>query len=428
MPPSSIRGVTRFKKTRPVSQNGGGEMKKLVRDPQLDELVKELNRSDAPSELTLGTPAMTVQEAAESSWPAAMVPTENPIEPLLNDMARRKASDLLILAGTKPIFRVDGRLVAAEYEAVESEQVQSLLASFMTRPIRERVNEDGSADFSVRLANPPMRFRVNIHRQRGGLAAAIRALPSAVPTLAELNLPPTLADLVKTTRGLVLVCGPTGAGKSTTLAALVGELNHNESRHIITIEDPIEYEHKNAHSVIEQIEIGRDAPSFASALRSALRQAPDVILVGEMRDLETVGTALTAAETGHLILSTLHTSDAAQAIHRIIDVFPPAQQTQIKLQLALSLNGIVVQQLVPRSDGAGRSVAVEVLLASHAVRNHIRNDKLQNLISEITLGKRVGMISLEDSLARLVKQGVITVEDARIRSSRPDELDSLLRS
>ena len=402
-------------------------MTKLVRDPQLDELVKELNRSDAPGEVAVGTPAMTVQEAAESSWPAALVPTENPIEPLLNEMARRNASDLLILAGSKPIFRVSGRLVAADYESVELEQVQSLLAMFMTRPIRERVNEEGAADFSVRLANPPMRFRVNIHRQRGSLAASIRALPAAVPTLAELNLPPTLADLVKTTRGLVLVCGPTGAGKSTTLAALVGELNRNESRHIITIEDPIEYEHRNAHSVIEQIEIGRDAPTFAAALRSALRQAPDVILVGEMRDLETVGTALTAAETGHLILSTLHTSDAAQAIHRIIDVFPPAQQTQIKLQLALSLNGIVVQQLVPRSDGTGRSVAVEVLLATHAVRNHIRNDKLQNLISEITLGKRAGMISLEDSLARLVKQGAITVEDARIRSSRPDELDSLLR-
>src|SRR5438067_13147658 len=409
-----------FKKTRRVSQNGGRAMTKLVRDPQLDELVKELNRSDAPGEA--GDTA-----AAESSWPAALVPTENPIEPLLNEMARRNASDLLILAGSKPIFRVSGRLVAADYETVELEQVQSLLAMFMTRPIRERVNEEGSADFSVRLANPPMRFRVNIHRQRGSLAASIRALPAAVPTLAELNLPQTLAELVKTRRGLVLACGPTGAGKSTTLAALVGELNRAESRHIITIEDPIEYEHRNGTSVIEQIEIGRDAPSFAAALRASLRQDPDVILVGEMRDLETVATALTAAETGHLILSTLHTSDAAQAIHRVVDVFPPQQQTQIKLQLALSLNGIVVQQLVPRSDGTGRSVAVEVLLATHAVRNHIRNDKVQNLISEITLGKRAGMISLEDSLARLVKQGAITVEDARIRSSRPDELDSLLR-
>jgi twitching motility protein PilT len=225
----------------------------------------------------------------------------------------------------------------------------------------------------------------------------------------------------------VLVCGPTGAGKSTTLAALVGEINRTSARHIVTIEDPIEYEHRNGQSVVEQVEIGRDAPSFAAALRASLRQDPDVILVGEMRDLETAATALTAAETGHLILSTLHTSDAAQAIHRIVDVFPPVQQTQIKQQLALSLNAIVCQQLIPRSDGKGRAVAVEVLLANTAVRNHIRQDKLQNLITEITLGKRQGMISLEDSLARLVQQRQITAEDARQRTSRPDELESLLK-
>src|SRR5205814_10050264 len=268
---------------------------------------------------------------------------------------------------------------------------------------------------------------VNIHRQRGTVAVAIRALPTAVPTIAELKLPPILGELVKPSRGLVLVCGPTGAGKTTTLAAMIGTINRTDPRHIITIEDPIEYEHRNVQSVIEQIEVGRDPPSFASALRAALRQDPDVIFVGEMRDLETVATALTAAETGHLILSTLHTSDVAQAIHRIVDVFPPGQQTQIRQQLSLSLNAIVVQQLIPRSDGAGRCVAVEVLLASQAVRNHIRHEKLQNLISEITLGKRQGMISLEDSLARLVRQGLISVEDARIRTSRPDELESQLK-
>ena len=240
--------------------------------------------------------------------------------------------------------------------------------------------------------------------------------------------PASLAELVKSTRGLVLVCGPTGSGKTSTLAALVGEINRNEARHVVTIEDPIEYEHRNGKAVIEQIEVGRDAPSFASALRASLRQDPDVIMVGEMRDLETVSIALTAAETGHLILSTLHTSDVASAVHRIVDVFPPQQQTQIKQQLALSLNAIVVQQLIPRSgDAQGRSVAVEVLLANYAVRNHIRNEKLQNLITEITLGKRLGMISFEDSLARLVQQGLISVEDARVRTSRPDELESLLR-
>ena len=397
-------------------------MTKLIRDPQLDDLVKELNRPGAE------------EDPALPSWPPALIPTGNPIEALLIEMARRGASDLLILAGAKPVFRVSGRLAAADQPPLSLEDVHGLLGTFLTTRVREQVDADGSADFSVRLSKPAgdddrraWRFRVNIHRQRGTLAAAIRALPTTIPTLTELNLPATLAELVKPTRGLVLMCGPTGAGKSTTLAALVGELNRNEPRHIITIEDPIEYEHRNHNAIIEQVEIGRDAPTFAGALRAALRQDPDVILVGEMRDLETVATALTAAETGHLILSTLHTSDAAQAIHRIIDVFPPGQQTQIKQQLALSLNAIIVQQLVPRSDGQGRCVAVEVLLATHAVRNHIRNEKLQNLISEITLGKRAGMISLEDSLARLVRQGLISVEDARVRSSRPDELESQLR-
>jgi len=397
-------------------------MTKLIRDPHLDELVKELNERDAE------------KEPAPPSWPPALIPSGNPIEALLIEMARRGASDLLIFAGTQPILRVAGRLVAVDRPPLSPDDVNNLLGSFLTAQVRERVDAEGSTDFSVRLSKSAAeddrrawRFRINVHRQRGTLAAAIRALPTTIPTLSELNLPATLAELIKPTRGLVLVCGPAGSGKTTTLAALVGELNRNESRHIITIEDPIEYEHRNGHSVIEQVEIGRDAPSFAAALRASLREDTDVIMVGEMRDLETVATALTAAETGHLILSTLHTSDAAQAIHRIIDVFPPAQQTQIKQQLALTLNAIVVQQLIPRSDGVGRCVAVEVLLATQAVRNHIRNEKLQSLISEITLGKRAGMISLEDSLARLVRQGWITVDDARIRSSRPDELDSQLR-
>jgi twitching motility protein PilT len=225
----------------------------------------------------------------------------------------------------------------------------------------------------------------------------------------------------------VLVCGPTGSGKTTTLASLVEIINHTETRHIVTIEDPVEFEHRNAKSVIEQIEIGRDAPSFASALRAALRQDPDVILVGEMRDLETVSIALTAAETGHLILSTLHTSDAAQAIHRIIDVFPPQQQAQIRLQLALSLNAVVIQQLIPRADDNARAVAVEVLLANQPVRNHIRSGKLEQFATEITMGRRQGMISFEQSLVRLVRDGLITMDDARNRAARLDELESLMR-
>jgi twitching motility protein PilT len=341
---------------------------------------------------------------------------------------------LLLIAGSPPVFRVSGRLVRAEGAALDGDGVAALLETFISPRVRERIAEEGAVDFSLRLAaaaeadERTWRFRVNIHRQRGTLAAALRALPTVVPTIADLRLPPVLAELVKPTRGLVLICGPTGSGKTTTLAAMINAINQDDARHVITIEDPIEYEHRNVKAVIEQIEVGRDAPSFAPALRAALRQDPDVILVGEMRDLETVSTALTAAETGHLILSTLHTSDVAQAIHRIIDVFPPVQQSQIRQQLSLSLNAIVVQQLLPTSNGNGRVVAVEVMLANHAIRNHIRRDKMENLITEITLGRRQGMISIEDSLARLVRQGVISVEDAKIRSARPEELESQLRS
>ena len=402
-------------------------MSRLTRDPQLDQLVRSINeQGELPAAARPGEPL-------PPAWPPAEVPSGNPLEALLVEMARRTASDLLIMAGAPPIFRVGGRLVRAESAPFAGDELQSVFATLLTPRVRERMESHGAADFSLRLARQPdeerraRRFRVNLHRQRGTFAAAIRALPTAIPTLNDLLLPPALAELVKPSSGLVLVCGPTGSGKSTTLASLVGEINRHMSRHIITIEDPIEYEHRNGESIIEQIEVGRDAPSFSAALRAALRQDPDVILVGEMRDLDTVATALTAAETGHLILSTLHTSDAVQAIHRIVDVFPPAQQTQIKHQLALSLHAIVSQQLLIRADGKGRVVAVEVLLANLPVRNHIRYDKLHNLMTEITLGKRQGMISLEDSLARLVRQGMISLDDARVRSSRPDELESLLR-
>ena len=246
--------------------------------------------------------------------------------------------------------------------------------------------------------------------------------------MGALGLPGSLADLVKTTRGLVLVCGPTGAGKTSTLAALLGEINRSRTCHVVTIEEPVEYEHPNVRSIVEQVEVGTDAPSFVAALKAALRQDPDVLLVGEMRDLETISIALTAAETGHLVLSTLHTSDAAQAIHRIVDVFPAVQQEQVRQQLALALNAIVCQQLVPQTDGRGRVPAVEVLIANPAVRQHIRRGRIENLRNEITLGKRMGMITLEESLARLVRAGAIGIEEAQIRATHVDELESLLRS
>jgi twitching motility protein PilT len=254
----------------------------------------------------------------------------------------------------------------------------------------------------------------------------VRALPRRIPSLAELGLPAGLAELMSASKGLILVCGPTGSGKTTTLAAMLDDLNRSAVRHVITIEDPIEYQHPNRRCIFEQVEVGRDSPSFAAALRSALRRDPDVILVGEMRDLETMATALTAAETGHLILATLHTSDVSQAVHRVVDVFPAAQQTQIRHQLALSLHAILCQQLVPRADGRGRVPAVELLIATYAVRNTIRTGTIERLPNELLAGRGLGMRSLELSLAELVGDGVISADEARTRAVRPDELVRLL--
>jgi twitching motility protein PilT len=408
-------------------------MQKLIRDPELDQLVRQLNQSDA-----VAPPAETDEPlreerlvAAGPALPPPALPDGSPLEKLLIEMAQKNASDLLILAGAPPVFRIGGRLVPSETAPYDASEVQSLLGGFLNARMRERMEEDGGVDFSLRLGpqgDRGWRFRVNVHRQRGTLAAAVRLLPSEIPTLSQLNLPLTLAELVKPTRGLVLVCGPTGSGKSSTLAALVAEINRTRTSHILTIEDPIEYEHRSQRSVVEHVEVGRDTRSFDEALRAAMRQDPDVILVGEMRDLETVATALTAAETGHLVLSTLHTNDAQQAVHRIVDVFPPAQQSQIRHQLALSLHAIVVQQLVPRVDGKGRVPAIELLLATYAVRHHIRSDNLQKLYNELVLAKRLGMISLESSLAQLVQRGLIDIEEARVRASHPDELELLLRT
>jgi|GEM_PF-253070 len=400
------------------------------------------------------------ERAEAASWldqlpeppPRASLEAGDALGRLLAEALRRGASDLLLLAGLPPVFRIDGRLKRGDAASLDADDVARLFQSQLTSRVRREIAERGAADFSLRLAGAAAaavaqaalaasaagdrleagaaasgRFRVNLHRQRGQLAASVRTLPREVPTLAGLNLPPSFAELVKPSRGLVLICGPTGSGKSSTLAALIGEINRSRTVHIITIEDPVEYEHRSNRSLIEHVEIGRDARSFSEALRAALRQDPDVILVGEMRDLETMATAISAAETGHLVLATLHSNDAVQSVHRIVDVFPPSQQAQIRQQLALSLHAIVAQQLVPRADGRGRIPAIELMLATFAVRHHIRSDKLEKLYNEITLGKRQGMTSFEESLAQLVREGKIDLEEARVRASHPEELDTRLR-
>ncbi|HEV3457536.1 MAG TPA: PilT/PilU family type 4a pilus ATPase [Thermoanaerobaculia bacterium] len=420
----------------------------------------------ASPERHAGGPASRPERAEAAAWlellpeppPRASLEAGDALGGILAEAVRRGASDLLLLPGLPPVFRVDGRLKRGEAEPLDADDLARLFQPQLASRVRREIEERGAADFSLRLAAtaaaPPAspggmaglpgttgttggrldasgaaawRFRVNLHRQRGQLAAAVRTLPRDIPTLGGLNLPPAFAELVKPSRGLVLVCGPTGSGKSSTLAALIGEINRGRTAHIITIEDPVEYEHRSNRSLIEHVEVGRDARSFSEALRAALRQDPDVILVGEMRDLETMATAISAAETGHLVLATLHSNDAVQSVHRIVDVFPPSQQAQIRQQLALSLHAIVAQQLVPRADGRGRIPAVELMLATFAVRHHIRSDKLEKLYNEITLGKRQGMTSFEESLALLVREGKIDLEEARVRASHPEELDTRLR-
>jgi twitching motility protein PilT len=434
-------------------------MTERIRNPEMDQLVRQINREESAGEEPEGladpdpvsfapfAPLAPLGNHPPGEEAAATEILDRPLQArveegealdrFLLEMIHQRASDLLLIAGMPPVFRVDGRLVRTDAASLDGDELARMFRAHLGGRSRRDLDGRGSADFPLRLSpgreldesfGPSWRFRVNLHRQGGQLAAAIRALPLEIPTLASLNLPATFAELVRPSRGLVLVCGPTGSGKSSTLAALVGELNRTRSCHILTIEDPVEYEHRAGKAVIEHIEVGRDARSFPEALRAALRQDPDAILVGEMRDLETVATALTAAETGHLVLSTLHTNDAAQAVHRIVDVFPPAQQAQIRHQLALALHAIVVQQLVPRTDGRGRVPAVELLLASYPVRHHIRSDNLQKLYNEISLGKRHGMISLEHSLAQLVREGKIDAEEARVRASHPDEIEALLRA
>ena len=417
-------------------------MERRLPPSELDDLVRDINRLEGEAEpaaaagadldgLELRAPAGEAPALLDA--PAQpVVSGDEPLERLLAPMVARGASDLLLIAGLPPVLRVHGRLERLSAPVLDADTIRGLFAAHLGGRLREELERDGAADFSLRV--PPAagrrgawRLRVNLHLQRGQLAAALRALPQEIPTLASLNLPPALAELVKPHRGLILVCGPTGSGKSSTLAALVGEINRTRSCHVITIEDPVEYEHPHGRAIVEHIEVGRDAPSFAAALRGCLRQDPDVVLVGEMRDLETIATALTAAETGHLILSTLHTNDVSQAVHRIVDVFPPPQQPQIRQQLALSLHAIAAQQLVPRADGSGRVPAIELLIASYPVRHHIRNDTVEKMYNEISMGARAGMISLEASLADLVGRGVITLEEARVRSQRPELLESLLR-
>lgn len=345
---------------------------------------------------------------------------------LLRTAVEKGASDLHLTAGRPPVLRINGELTFIENEPVlTKEMIPVLLEPMLTAERKGELDRNGQVDFSYGLPGLG-RFRVNVFHQRSTVSAVMRLIPHEIPPFERLGLPEVVKDFTEKTRGLVLVTGPTGSGKSTTLASLIDIINTNRSCHIITLEDPIEYLHQHKRSIINQREIGTDTVSFAGALRAALREDPDVILVGEMRDFETIQTALTAAETGHLVLATLHTNDATQTVDRIIDVFPPHQQAQIRVQLSLTLQGIISQQLIPRADIPGRVLACEVLVATSAVRNIIREGKTYQLPTVMQTGGKLGMQTMDNSLRDLYRQRKITIQEALLRASDPEEFKRMV--
>ncbi len=347
---------------------------------------------------------------------------------ILIEVVRQKASDLHITSGSPPMLRKRGQLVPMEgLQNLTPTDTREIIYTILNSSQRQRLETDWQLDFAYSVPGQG-RFRVNAYFQRGSLGAAFRLIPNETVPIEKLGLPPVVRSFAKKPRGIVLVTAPTGSGKSTTLASLINEINETRDEHIMTIEDPIEFLHRHKKCIINQRELGGDAQSFSMALKAALRQDPDVILVGEMRDMETIGTALTAAETGHLVFATLHTQDAPQTIDRIIDVFPSNQQGQVRMQLAVGLQGIVTQTLVPTADGHGRTVACEILVPTAGVRNLIREAKIHQIYSLIQTGANHGMQTMDASLANLVRAGKITMKLAESRSSSPTEVRRLVES
>jgi len=344
----------------------------------------------------------------------------------LEVLLERGGSDLLLVAGSPPCVRVDGAVLPLKEAPLSGEEIEEAVLPALPARARSQYAHEKIADASYRTRGRG-RFRVNLHRERGRAAATVRALPSEPPRLSSLGLPPGVEGLTRLPRGLVLIGGPTGSGKTTTLAALVEEINRRDSRHIVTIEDPIEYEHLHRSSLVEQIEIGADAPDFATALRAAMRQAPDILVVGEMRDTETMRMALNAAETGHLVFSTVHTTDAASTVSRIADSFPAERQPTIRQELSMALAAVMTQTLLPRR-GGGRVPAAELLYVGYGARQHVRKNALQHLHQEIVLTRKQGSVTLEESLARLVRENSVELEEARVRAAHPEEFEGYLRS
>jgi twitching motility protein PilT len=347
---------------------------------------------------------------------------------LLKAMVEKGASDLHITTGSPPQLRIDGKLVPLKTAPMSPVETKQLCYSILTDAQKHKFEEESELDLSFGVKGLS-RFRANVFMQRGAVAGAFRTIPFKILTFAELGLPPIVSDLAKKPRGLVLVTGPTGSGKSTTLASIIDKINTDRHEHIITIEDPIEYLHPHKNCLVNQREVGADTQSFKKALKYILRQDPDVVLVGEMRDLETIEAALVISETGHLAFATLHTNSCVQTINRILDVFPPYQQPQVRAQLSFVLEGVMTQNLLPRANGPGRVLAIEIMVPNPAIRNLIREDKVHQVYSQMQVGQsKFGMQTFNQSLAQVFFKRLITMEEALGRSSDPEELKNILAS
>ncbi len=345
---------------------------------------------------------------------------------LFEHAAKVRASDLLITTGAPPIVRINGDLYPIWSQRLDATQTKRLTWSLLNETQQEMFERRKELDFSLAVSGD-LRFRANVYYQKGAVAAAYRLIPRVIPDMESLGLPPVFQELVLRPQGLILMTGPTGSGKTTSMASMIDLINRNRRCHIVTVEDPIEFIHENRKAVVDQREVFADTLSFANALKYVLRQDPDVILVGEMRDAETIAAALTAAETGHLVIATLHTNDAVQAIDRIIDVFPPHQHEQIRVQLAFGLRAVLAQQLIPRADGRGRLLATEVLLSNHAVANHIREGKTHLTRSVMEAARRDGMLTMDQRLKELHEAGLIAYEQVQRRISAPSFLKQIQR-
>ena len=343
---------------------------------------------------------------------------------LLSMATKYNASDIHIVPLRPPFFRINGEMAGLQTDPLSPDDTRKLIFDALSEDMVKKFEENKELDTSV-AAEGIGRFRLNVLEQKDGVGAVLRVIPTDIPTPEQLSLEPQLIELTNTPRGLILVTGPTGSGKSTTLACMVNIINQNRREHILTLEDPIEYVYPKLNCVITQREIGNNSNTFQDALKRAMRQDPDIVLVGEMRDLETIGAALTLAETGHLVFATLHTTDAAQTVDRIIDVFPPFQQQQVRTQLGVCLRGVICQQLLPRADGQGRCAAREIMLMNPAIANLIREGKTHQIYGALETGFRAGMKSLDRDLAELVRNGIVTAEAAMAKANNPEQLQRI---